>query len=526
MNNATSFDQWQNIALRLDEHLGNDIWRKSHPNKLYDFKLIDDRLCAMQDSMGDRDSDTLISLLRAGLVRNLGNITSLKLFNQAFGGTKILIDEYVTQTALAIEYLSSLSTSPSGETNWTPQAKMDFMHDTRLAFGSTSLVLQGGAIFGLSHFGVVKALHLQGLLPRIITGTATGALIAALVCVHDDRELSQFLTSNGIDLTAFTKRKRNRAPRQQRNDDSLLSNRNTDIVATIDRRIRRYFREGFFLDVNILESCARANVGDITFEEAYYKTRRVLNITVSDAGGAGVVLNYITAPNVLIWSAAIASNTSSNSMYKPARTYCKDYDGEIVPWQGLKAPSRQETISRKARDSPLNRVRQLFNVNHFIISQARPYIAPFLRSELHHPKPRMSAGPTKVLSRCFKMLANEIHHRLSQLDMFGLLSPAARRLLLDETIPGAHITLVPDITVGDFSKLWETPTKEDLDYWILRGERAVWPAVSALNVRCAIEVMLDQGYELMRTKLPEITENGGDRAVITGGKGDAITGST
>ena len=498
--------------------LGYDIWRQSHPDTLYDFKLINDRLNSMQTAHDEGDADTLVSLLRAGLVRNLGNITSLKLFNQAYGGTKTLIDEYVTQTALAIEYLSAQSTSQSGEDGWTPQAKMDFMHDTKLAFGNTTLVLQGGAIFGLSHFGVVKALHLQGLLPRIITGTATGALIAALVCIHTDHELTTFLNGDGIDLTAFTKRKRSK-PRsksqsqsQQPTDHGLFSINTLKILSSIEMRVRRYFREGLYLDVDVLESCVRTNLGDITFEEAYLKTQQVLNVTVSAAGGAGVVLNYVTAPNVLIWSAAIASNTSAHNITKPVRIYCKDYDGQIVPWrltEGMRPGSRHETISRRGRDSPLNRVRQLFNVNHFIVSQARPYIAPFLHSELYHPKPRMSARPARILSGAFKMLANEIHHRLSQLDMFGLLSPAVRRLLLDETIPGAHITLVPDIKVGDLSKLWETPTREDLGYWILRGERAVWPAVRALNVRCAVEIMLDQGYELMRTKRPDLMVEGG-----------------
>jgi len=85
----------------------------------------------------------------------------------------------------------------------TDQAKLDLLHDTRQAFGRTALILQGGAIFGLCHIGVVKALHLRGLLPRIIGGTATGALIAALVGVHTESELLDFLTGNTIDLSAF-----------------------------------------------------------------------------------------------------------------------------------------------------------------------------------------------------------------------------------------------------------------------------------------------------------------------------------
>ena len=46
-------------------------------------------------------------------------------------------------------------------------------------------------------------------------------------------------------------------------------------------------------------------LGDITFQEAYNRTRKILNITVSSASLYELprLLNYITAPNVLIWSA-------------------------------------------------------------------------------------------------------------------------------------------------------------------------------------------------------------------------------
>ena len=151
------------------------------------------------------------------------------------------------------------------------------------------LVLQGGAIFGLCHLGVVKALHLRGLLPRIIAGTATGALIAALVGVHTEEELLDFLTGKNIDLTAFT----NRPYRSGTGDSGRF--------ATLVRRVKRWFREGHFLDVGVLEEMLRSNIGDLTFEEAYARTKRVLNITVTTSGGGGVpnLLNYITAPNVV-----------------------------------------------------------------------------------------------------------------------------------------------------------------------------------------------------------------------------------
>lgn len=244
----------------------------------------------------------MVNLLRSGLVRNLGNISTPRLFNRAFAGTKLLIEDYITQVAQAIVDVTKLPTSPGADGNgvvpgFSSQSKLDLLHDTRQAFGRSTLVLQGGAIFGLCHLGVVKALFSRGLLPRIITGTATGALIAALVGIHTEDELPKFLSGESIDLSAFAGKRR------------LSTTENGDVQAgafdgwwdTLTRRVRRWFREGYFLDVSVLEECVRANVGDLTFEEAYNRTKRVLNITVATTGRGGVpnLLNYLTAPNVV-----------------------------------------------------------------------------------------------------------------------------------------------------------------------------------------------------------------------------------
>lgn len=101
-----------------------------------------------------------------------------------------------------------------------------------------------------------------------------------------------------------------------------------------------------------------------------------------------------------------------------------------------------------------------------------------------------------------RLVVLEVQHRLHQLDELGLLSPSIRRFLLDENVPGPSLTVVPELTPGDFFKLLENPTKEAIDYWILRGERSVWPAVTALKIRCAIEVELDRGYQLVRRRKP------------------------
>ncbi|KAJ5568787.1 hypothetical protein N7450_011273 [Penicillium hetheringtonii] len=489
---ARSFEEWEEAAFELDELLSKDLWRQNPVSRHYDYRLILGRLEALMGVRESEDILTLVNLLRSGLVRNLGNITSTKLFTHAYAGTKLLIDDYITQVALSIQYVTSLQPMPE-KNGFTSQAKLELLHDTRQAFGRTTLLLQGGSAFGLCHLGVVKALHLQGLLPRIITGTATGAMVAALVGIHPEGELLALLNGDTIDLSAF-----DRYSKEQSDPESW--------VRVFFRRMMRFVKTGHLFDMGLLEECVRANVGDLTFEEAYARSKRILNITVATAGKTGSpnLLNYLTAPNVLIWSAAAASNASASStITSPITIYCKDETGSIVPW-----PHTEDIIVQPWRhvnysdgESPLSRISELFNVNHFIVSQARPYLIPFLRSELNLLD-RRQTGWNNLSRSLMRLILAELRHRVRQLDYIGLLPASISRLLIDETIPGPNLTLVPDLAVTDIYNLFQRPTKERVADWTLKGERGVWPAVSALKVREAIEIELDRGYQLVRRRRP------------------------
>ncbi|EAW07919.1 triacylglycerol lipase family protein [Aspergillus clavatus NRRL 1] len=500
---AQSYEEWEEAAFELDEYRSADLWRQNPTSRHYDYRLILGRLEALMTAREEEDILTLANLLRSGLVRNLGNITSPKLFLHAFAGTKLLIDDYITQVALSIQHITGLHTAPIHDSGFTSQAKLELLHDTRQAFGRTTLLLQGGSIFGLCHLGIVKALYLQGLLPRIITGTGTGALIAALVGIHTEDELLSFLDRDGIDLTAFDRR-RKETP-SDKHGFRFPYNSEDGWLATLFRRVKRYLQKGYFLDAEVLDECVRANLGDLTFEEAYARSKRILNITIATSGKNGTphLLNYLTAPNVLIWSAAVASNASATSLFKPVTIYCKDETGSIVPW-----PHSQDATFRSWRhihyndgESPLSRIAELFNVNHFIVSQARPYLVPFLGSDLNLIG-RQHTGRWNITRPLMRLVAAELRHRLRQLDYIGVLPQAIGRLLIEETIPGSNLTLVPELSLGDFPKLLQNPSKDSLAYWILKGERGVWRAISALKVRCVIEIELDKGYQLVRRRRP------------------------
>lgn len=171
-----------------------------------------------------------------------------------------------------------------------------------------------------------------------------------------------------------------------------------------------------------------------------------------------------------------------------------------MPWAPADTFRHWTSASDKDHKSPLSRIAQLFNVNHFIVSQARPYLIPFLESDMHGPslftarhKRNQAAG------HIIRMAGLEIRHRLRQLDTLRLLPASIRRFLVDEEVPSASMTLVPKVTAGDFFRLLETPTRETLDYWILRGERSVWPAVCALKIRCAVEYEIERSYQRARS---------------------------
>ncbi|ORY66259.1 patatin-like phospholipase [Pseudomassariella vexata] len=491
LRDAEVFEDWEHAALQLDNIKELNLWRNDPSSRSYDWALINQRLDLLDSANRHNDPQALVDLIRSGLVRNLGNITAPKLYNRSFAGTKFLIEEYVAQVASAVDVISTQ------QIGLTDQEKLSVLHDTRQALGRTTLVLQGGAIFGLCHLGVVKALFLRGLLPRIITGTATGALIAALVAIHTEDELPGVLKGDGIDLSAFEAH-------------ALHGPQKKQLVGsgweTLLRRVRRFVREGYFLDVKVLEECVKANVGEMTFMEAYNRSKRVLNITVATAGQGGVptLLNYITTPNVLIWTAAVASNASTPSLYGSRETtvLCKDVDGNIVPWAPADAFqhwTHMHASDKDSKSSPLSRISQLFNVNHFIVSQARPYLIPFLESDMHGPS-LFSARHKRaqITGHIIRMVGLELRHRLRQLDTLRLLPASIRRFLVDEEVPGPSMILVPKVTPGDFVRLLETPTRETLDYWILRGERSVWPAVCALRMRCTVEYNIEKSYQRHR----------------------------
>lgn len=85
------------------------------------------------------------------------------------------------------------------------------------------------------------------------------------------------------------------------------------------------------LDMQVLKDYIHRFTGDLTFKEAFTKFGWNLNITVTDFSMTQTsrLLNYLSTPNVLIWSAVCAS-CAIPGMFSKVELMQKLDDGSII----------------------------------------------------------------------------------------------------------------------------------------------------------------------------------------------------
>lgn len=173
-----------------------------------------------------------------------------------------------------------------------------------------------------------------------------------------------------------------------------------------------------------------------------------------------------------------------------------------MPWADTYPASLSKGTSRHQplRNEVLHRVRSQFQVNHFIISQARPSLSPFLQSELHTPNHYWMSSLIKGIAGLITGLyLAEIAHYVRQANRLGIIPKRLAKYIVAEKISGSVCNIVPDLSVWDLLHVFDNPTPEKIDKWAQVGERAVWPVIQALRVRCVVEVEVDRSYHCVRT---------------------------
>ena len=164
------------------------------------------------------------------------------------------------------------------------EVRLAFFNETRHAYGRTALLLSGGAALGAYHVGVIKALLNEGCMPRVLAGASAGSIVAAIACVHTDDEI---LAS--IDATWAAARGASGL------DGAGCAASTPGVFAPGVGLLRLDFfkwRESMvkwmlglsssetLLSSEHLGRVVRANVGDVTFQEAFDRTGRILNLSL------------------------------------------------------------------------------------------------------------------------------------------------------------------------------------------------------------------------------------------------------
>ena len=226
-------------------------------------------------------------------------------------------------------------------------------------------------------------------------------------------------------------------------------------------------------------------IPDMTFKEAYEKTGRSINISISPAEPRQTsrLLNHIASPNVTLRSAVLAS-TALPGVFQPVQLEARNADGDIKPY----LPSRRWIDGSFSQDLPAKRLARMYAVNHFIVSQVMPGLGRETNT-----KP----GLRKIVSDASVAATKQIvRGYLDFFQRYGKVGPQmgtgmnAINALLDQQFTG-DINIFPGYGLSSLGKLLKMMSEEEMRDLIKAGERATWPKVPVISLTTRIGRTLD-----------------------------------
>ncbi len=464
MVHARDYVSWREAALELDSLEGLDEWKEIDVSPHYNYRLIRDRLNRLRQLRKSNNIRELVFFLHEGLHGNLANISNPALYSHTHVGTKRVIAEYLNETALVLQFICDTEFP-----DFSFEEKIRFFKRIGKVFGRSALMLSGGATLGMFHIGVIKALHVQDLLPRVISGSSAGSIIAGTLAAHTDDELQSFIEPYYLYTQAFRM-----AP------------------------WREAWRRGALMDGDYLEECLRQNMGDMTFEEAFERTGRIVNITISPVHHHQQprLLNYLTSPTVLLRRASRAS-CAVPGLFHPVSLQAKNFSGDIIPY----LPSLKWADGSLKSDLPMKRLSRLHDVNHYIVSQTNPHIVPFLEAERKKKKKGVAGFLRQVAGKGTQVVASGVLDAARQnVESEFLRRPLDEAYAIATQQYRGDITIIPKIQLGSYVKILKNPTPEDIKHFMLSGERSTWPLMERVRNTTLISRTIDACIERLKIR--------------------------
>ena len=453
--NATSYAEWASAAQNLDETSGRANWRAQEADSRFDYRRIRKRLDGLRSARHSETPRDVLFALNEGIHGNLGGIANPRLYNHCLFGTKHLIEEYIEEVTLALDYLAGVS-----EAEIPYEERLDFFRRASHCYGRSALMLSGAGSRTPYHFGVVRALHEEGLLPNIISGSSGGAIVAGMAGSVARAELSEKLSSDA--LVAM-----HHAVTPPDNGVDLLHRpiRNEKLVELVDHFIP-----------------------DLTFEEAYEVSGLHINISVASdqAYQKSRLLNAITTPHVYLREAVRAS-CSVPGVFPSVTLASQDHNGHRKPY----LPELKWIDGSITDDLPARRLGRLYGVNHFIASQTNPAVLWGLRDLTQTSPPvKIALGWANDIWKANLRATRPIAHTMAKrIKGVGSLNHILYSVALQQYT--ADINILPSQRLIDPRKVLSHISLEDSMALYEDGQRVTWPKIEMVRNTTMISRRLD-----------------------------------
>ena len=457
MDSAESYQGWLEAAQAHDELTGMSEWREEEASSLYDHAQIRYRLDRLRKFRKKKDWTGLLYSLNEGIHGNMGGMGKSVLYRQAKAGTKTLLEQYITEIDQALLLIAELPDDVI-----PTQQKLDFFYRSNVCYGRSALMLSGGGVLGFLHLGVVGELLRQGLLPRVVSGSSAGSIVAAALAAYTDEEMKDadligLMETGGTDTKNF---------------------------------IRRWFSgKGGRFTAEDTAQLIEATIPDLTFAEAYAKTGRQVSITVAPAEPhqRSRLLNAVSSPNVYLRSAAMAS-CAIPGVFPAVMLEAKNEHGEAQPY----LPARRWVDGSVADDLPAKRLSRLFSTNHYIVSMVNPIARAFLPRDdkakpLRQAATSLGMGIGREMLNFYRGVAKRYGDNWPKFNMMlhGVHG------LLDQEYSG-DINIVPRFRLQNPVQLITQPSEQELRTLVREGERAAYSRIESIRQCTRISSTLEE----------------------------------
>ena len=323
----------------------------------YDAGSVAHRRRALYRSVRYGSVDQALSIFRSALTRDIGGIGNPHVGAPDVDNERDHFNRYKSTVQEASDriYLLFHELADRDERSHL----FEGVCETVTEYGKSGTLLSGGGTLGMYHIGVLKVLHEANpkMISPVISGTSAGSIVASVFASKKDEDLKDAIQElcHG-DLEVF------RGPDEKK----YLS------------WLRGIWGRRALYNPKNLERVMKNLLGDtLTFRDAFHLTGKQLNIPVSTSGGEEEyrLLNYRTSPDVLIWSAVVASCAVPYA-FPAGVLYSRDSEGNITGDSSV-----AHTDGSLFADIPTEQLAKYFNVNYFVVSQVNPHVVLFLNTD-------------------------------------------------------------------------------------------------------------------------------------------------